>query len=184
MLANRANPTVSRRKVFTKHIFAAYSLSKAAHPDADSGSDADSASAAESKSKDEEELSVAADSKKDDTTEKSTDAETDSETGSDSDASESDSESREPLSKIKVVVVGKPTTGCTSMLIRHLTGAFPDEFVPTVFDQYEKAVTVDDRTVAVSMWDTAGTIVVAPCKFCCLIRTFFSRFCCVVTRWG
>ena len=56
---------------------------------------------------------------------------------------------------IKVVVVGDGATGKTSLLIRAVTGTFPYEYVPTVFDNYTSTVGwYGTRNVA--FWDTAG----------------------------
>ena len=58
--------------------------------------------------------------------------------------------------KIKLVVVGDGAVGKTSMLFCLTKGEAPTEYIPTVFDNYERDVVVDDRPAFLSCWDTAG----------------------------
>ncbi|KAL0245231.1 hypothetical protein GEMRC1_009310 [Eukaryota sp. GEM-RC1] len=57
---------------------------------------------------------------------------------------------------IKTVVIGDGAVGKTSLLWTFGENVFPEEHVPTVFDNYLTSVDVDGRTVNLAMWDTAG----------------------------
>eukprot|EP00010_Vexillifera_abyssalis_P008003 CAMPEP_0201544428 /NCGR_PEP_ID=MMETSP0173_2-20130828/1031_1 /ASSEMBLY_ACC=CAM_ASM_000268 /TAXON_ID=218659 /ORGANISM="Vexillifera sp., Strain DIVA3 564/2" /LENGTH=312 /DNA_ID=CAMNT_0047952531 /DNA_START=59 /DNA_END=997 /DNA_ORIENTATION=- len=71
-------------------------------------------------------------------------------------ASGEGSESIDPEKRIKLVVVGDGAVGKTSLLISYATGKFPEEYVPTVFENYSSKIEVKDQTVFLHLWDTAG----------------------------
>ena len=57
---------------------------------------------------------------------------------------------------IKIVAVGDGAVGKTCMLMCYTKDEFPEEYVPTVFENYSKTIRVNDEDVLVSLWDTAG----------------------------
>ncbi|KAH0788572.1 ras-related protein R-Ras2 [Histomonas meleagridis] len=61
-----------------------------------------------------------------------------------------------PQLDYKITVFGMGTVGKSCMLIQFIHGYFETEYDPTIEDNYKKAVKVNDRTIMLHLFDTAG----------------------------
>ncbi|KAL0482279.1 Ras-related protein Rac [Acrasis kona] len=60
------------------------------------------------------------------------------------------------ISSIKCVNIGDSGVGKTCVLVSYVENEFPEEHVPTAFDNYTAIVDHNKRPITVGLWDTSG----------------------------
>lgn len=60
------------------------------------------------------------------------------------------------ISAIKITVVGDGAVGKTCLLVTYTKNEFPEDYVPTVFDNYQAIISLDNDQHTLRLWDTAG----------------------------
>lgn len=56
----------------------------------------------------------------------------------------------------KIVVIGDGACGKTCLLEVFKKNRFPEDYIPTIIDNFVKEVEIDNTPVALAVWDTAG----------------------------
>ncbi|XP_051550618.1 rho-related GTP-binding protein RhoE-like [Myxocyprinus asiaticus] len=59
--------------------------------------------------------------------------------------------------KCKIVVVGDSQCGKTALLHVFAKDCFPENYVPTVFENYTASFEIDKQKIELSLWDTSGS---------------------------
>ena len=57
---------------------------------------------------------------------------------------------------INIHFSGNGGVGKTSLLIRHVEGRFPSDFIPTVFDSHDETITRNEKPFKYTLWDSVG----------------------------
>jgi len=70
--------------------------------------------------------------------------------------SEPDGSSNCKIKPLKFVTIGDGAVGKTCLLISFTKNQFPQEYVPTVFDNHSTIVSLDGVDYKLGLWDTAG----------------------------
>ncbi|MED6257518.1 Rho- GTP-binding protein RhoE [Ataeniobius toweri] len=60
------------------------------------------------------------------------------------------------LLRCKIVVVGDSRCGKTALLHVFAKDSYPENYVPTVFENYTASFEIDKQRIELNMWDTSG----------------------------
>ncbi|XP_029102859.1 rho-related GTP-binding protein RhoN-like [Scleropages formosus] len=71
--------------------------------------------------------------------------------------SKSSSGSGSGSSRCKIVVVGDAQCGKTALLHVFAKDSYPENYVPTVFENYTASFEIDKQRIELNMWDTSGS---------------------------
>lgn len=66
-------------------------------------------------------------------------------------------------SRCKIVVVGDTQCGKTALLHVFAKDCYPENYVPTVFENYTASFEIDKHRIELNMWDTSGKTISYPC---------------------
>ncbi|KPP74854.1 hypothetical protein Z043_105947 [Scleropages formosus] len=72
-----------------------------------------------------------------------------------------------PSVKCKIVVVGDSECGKTALLHVFAKDCFPENYVPTVFENYTASFEIDTQRIELSLWDTSGESLRPSIHLCC-----------------
>ncbi|MED6286259.1 hypothetical protein CHARACLAT_004078 [Characodon lateralis] len=94
-------------------------------------------------------------------------------------------------SRCKIVVVGDTQCGKTALLHVFAKDCYPENYVPTVFENYTASFEIDKHRIELNMWDTSGktasylsqlsdaAVDIKPCHAACLSQAKTVRGHCV-----
>jgi len=57
------------------------------------------------------------------------------------------------MKNIKLVIIGDGAVGKTCLVMRYANNAYPEEYIPTVFDNYTVNVKIDETVVNLGLWE-------------------------------
>ncbi|XP_048448909.1 rho-related GTP-binding protein RhoE-like, partial [Rhincodon typus] len=62
------------------------------------------------------------------------------------------------IARCKIVVVGDAQCGKTTLLHVFAKDCYPENYVPTVFENYTASFEIDKQRIELNMWDTSGEL--------------------------
>lgn len=61
------------------------------------------------------------------------------------------------MRSVKLISIGENAVGKTSMLIAYTSNTFPNEYIPTVFDEYSAVANFGGVPISFGLWDSAAS---------------------------